>query len=203
MESRVSVTRFTSVSRQFSLSKPPHLQCVPRLETTPDCRWVCTVPEAGWERRLPEDRQIQTICKGFLLLVLGKSQSLRVLLNAHGCVTSASGSEPLGEEVRLSSSHQQVTASVWVRWSCSDEARRTKLIYKSSCFHFIGLSFRFSLLKVLPPYRLTGLCSVRAVSQVRETGAGLRLPCQGWSSAPAPTLRQEREPQPCSSPASG
>lgn len=188
-----------------SLSKSPHLECVYGLETTPDHRWVCTVPKTGWERKLTEDWQIQTVCKGFVLLVLGKFQPLCVLLKAHGCVTSACGSEPLVEEVHLSSP-QQVISSVWVNWGCSAEARRAKLIYKSSYFHFTVLSFHFSLLKVLPPYQLTALCSVSAVSQVRETGARLQLLCQGWSFAPALTLQEEREPQPgwtCSSPTLG
>ena len=99
-----------------------------------------------------------------------------------------------------------VTSSVWINWGCSAEAKRAKLIYKSAYFHFIVLSLHFSLLKVLPPYQLPALCSVSAVSQLRETAAGLQQLCQGWSFAPALTLQEERESQPgwtCSSPPSG
>lgn len=69
------------------------------------------------------------------------------------------------------------------------------MIYKSTYFHFAVLSFHFSLLKVLPPYQLSALCSVGAVSQIRETGAALRQLCQGWSFAPALMLQEKREPQ--------
>lgn len=69
------------------------------------------------------------------------------------------------------------------------------MIYKSTYFHFTVSQFHFSLLKVLPPYQLSALHGVSAGSWIRETGAGGKQLCQGWSFVPALMLQEEREPQ--------